>query len=119
MSEWIAAVTLVTGGVFALLAGIGIVRMPDLLTRMQATSKAGTLGVGLIAIGAALAFGTAEVAVRSGLIVVFLFLTAPVGAHLIARSALRSGLELSERTRIDELRARTPRDPVKPGSSGP
>lgn len=104
MNDVAVAALLGLGGGFACLAGIGMLRMPDLMTRMHASTKAGTLGVGLIAIAAAVAYGTAEFAVRCALVVVFLLLTAPVGAHLIARAAHRRGVAMTPRTRIDDLR---------------
>ena len=77
--------------------------MPDLLARMQASSKAGTLGTILILAGVALAHGEAGIAVRAILVIVFLFLTAPVAAHVIARAAQRSGCAAPKELVIDEL----------------
>lgn len=102
MNDLAAAVLLVAGGAFCAVAGIGLLRLPDVLVRMHASTKAGTLGVGLVVIAAALHFADAEVAVKAILIVVFLLLTAPVGAHLIGRAAYRSGTPLWEGTVIDE-----------------
>jgi multicomponent Na+:H+ antiporter subunit G len=78
--------------------------MPDLLTRMHAASKAGTLGAILVLAAVAIAFADAAVAVRTGLVVLFLLLTAPVAAHVIARAAYRTGVPLADETVIDELR---------------
>jgi len=83
------------GALLILIAAVGIVRMPDLLGRMQASSKAGTLGTILILAGVALAHGDAGVVVEAILVIVFLFLTAPVAAHVIARAAQRSGSVVS------------------------
>ena len=102
MNDIAAAVLLVAGGAFCAVAGIGLLRLPDVLVRMHASTKAGTLGVGLVVIAAALHFADAEVAVKAILIVVFLLLTAPVGAHLIGRAAYRSGTPLWEGTVVDE-----------------
>jgi multicomponent Na+:H+ antiporter subunit G len=106
MTDWFVAVLLVIGGLFCLLGGVGILRMPDLFTRMQAATKAGTLGAGLVTVAAALAFEDLGAALRCGLVIVFLFLTAPVGAHLIARAAHRSGVSMWGQTRVDQLRDR-------------
>ena len=96
--------TLATLGVLLMLvAGLGIVRMPDLPTRMHASSKAGTLGAALILIGVAVDSGDGAVAVRAALIVGFLFLTAPVASHVIARAAYKTGVPLSDETVVDEL----------------
>ena len=102
MNEPVIGVLLLLGGFFSAVAGIGILRLPDVLVRMHASTKAGTLGVGLIVIGVAFHFDSALVVAKSLLIVLFLLLTAPVGAHLIGRAAYRSGTPLWKGTVIDE-----------------
>ncbi|MEL7300368.1 MAG: monovalent cation/H(+) antiporter subunit G [Pseudomonadota bacterium] len=92
MSETIVALLLLLGGVLSLLAGVGILRLPDVFTRMHAATKVGTLGSGFIMAGAAVFFGTSDVIIRAVLIVFFLLLTAPIGAHMIGRAALRLGI---------------------------
>lgn len=92
MTEAIAALLLFLGGAFTVLAGIGIVRLPDVFIRMHAATKVGTLGSGLIIAGVAVHFGDTAVIIRGVLIVVFLLLTAPIGAHMIGRAALRIGI---------------------------
>jgi multicomponent Na+:H+ antiporter subunit G len=87
MSELITSILLVAGATFALLAAIGITRMPDLFTRMHATTKSGTLGIGTIAMGAAIYFNQLGITTRLFLVVVFLLLTIPVAAQMIARAA--------------------------------
>ena len=84
-------------------AGIGLLRMPDLLTRMHASSKAGTLGAALVLMSVALAFSDAAVTVRALLVCVFLLLTAPIASHVIARAAYRAGVPLSPETVVDDL----------------
>jgi multicomponent Na+:H+ antiporter subunit G len=93
---------MVLGALLILIAAVGILRMPDLLTRMHASSKAGTLGTILILAGVALAHGELGIAVRAVLVIAFLFLTAPVAAHVIARAAQRSGSAKSTELVIDE-----------------
>lgn len=85
--EILAGLCLLVGGGFALVAGVGLVRLPEVFTRMHASTKAGTLGVSLIA--AALALTTGDVAVASKAVgcAVFLLATGPIGAHLIGRAA--------------------------------
>jgi multicomponent Na+:H+ antiporter subunit G len=99
----IVALLLVLGALFMLLAGVGLVRLPDLYLRMSATSKAATLGASLVLLGAAVHFGTAAVAGRAVVIVVFLFLTAPVAAHTIGRAGYRRKSPLWKGTIADEL----------------
>ena len=101
-SDPIVAVLLVAGGFFLFVAGLGVLRLPDVFIRMHASTKAGTLGVGLVFGGAAVHFGnTADVAI-AGLTVIFLLITAPVAAHAIARAAYRMKVRLSDRTHLDE-----------------
>jgi multicomponent Na+:H+ antiporter subunit G len=99
----IAAVVAALGLAFMTVAGLGLLRMPDLLTRMHASSKAGTLGAALVLGAVALHFGDAAITVRVVVVCVFLLLTAPVASHVIARAAYRTGVPLAPETVIDEL----------------
>ena len=92
MAELIAAVLMLLGSALTVAAGIGIVRLPDVFTRMHAATKVGTLGSGLIMAAAAVHFGEPGIILRCVLIIVFLLLTAPIGAHMIGRAALRLGI---------------------------
>lgn len=106
MAEGISQILLLLGTVFMLLGAIGMVRMPDVLTRMHSSTKSSTLGVGLIMLGVALHFGEFAIGVRAIAIIVFMFSTAPVAAHMIARAAYLSGVPLWEGTLSDEMRGR-------------
>ncbi len=110
---------LVAGAFFVLIAGIALVRMPDLLLRMQGSAKAGTLGVGLIILGVAVAYGTAAVFTKALLVILFYVITAPVAAHVISRAAYRSGARMWERTRPDEYRGVVERDVAAEGGRRP
>jgi multicomponent Na+:H+ antiporter subunit G len=99
----IEAVLILGGAALVLLAAIGIARMPDLLIRMHATTKAATLGSALMVAGVAVHFGTIQVATRATAIIVFLLITAPVAAHMLARAAYFLGLPLWRNTVVDEL----------------
>lgn len=92
MSATVAGILLLMGAVFSVAAGVGIVRLPDVFTRMHAATKVGTLGSGLILVAAAVVFADPAVVLRCVLIVVFLLMTAPIGAHMIGRAALRTGI---------------------------
>ena len=105
-TEVISDIFLVTGAIFVFIAALGIVRLPDLFTRMQAATKAATMGVGCVIVAVAVHFGSAGVSARAALIVVFGFMTAPVAAHMIGRAAYFIGVPLWERTVTDELRGR-------------
>jgi len=88
--EIISVALILLGAGFALIGSIALVRFPDAFTRLHGPTKATTLGVGGVLLGTILYLGAqGEVGVmRELLISVFLFLTAPVSAHLIARAAL-------------------------------
>lgn len=103
MHIWLVYI-LVLGGVFFLfIAAIGVVRMPDLYNRMHATSKAGTLGVGLILVAVAVFYQELSVAARALSTLAFIVLTAPVAAHALGRAAYLAGVKPCEDTYIDEL----------------
>jgi multicomponent Na+:H+ antiporter subunit G len=97
---------MVIGAAFLLLAALGIVRMPDLFSRMQAATKASTMGIGCVMLAAAFHFGDIAVVARALAVIGFFFLTAPVTAHLIARSSYFVGVPLWEHSVVDELRGR-------------
>jgi multicomponent Na+:H+ antiporter subunit G len=104
MNDIVVAALIVIGGGFMLLAGIGILRMPDVFMRMQAATKAATLGAGCMLLAVAVHFGELTVVARALLVIAFVFLTAPVAAHMIARAAYSVGTPLWEGTIADELR---------------
>ncbi|WP_043740585.1 monovalent cation/H(+) antiporter subunit G [Thioalkalivibrio nitratireducens] len=106
MIELLTAVFLVAGAGFMLIAAMGLLRMPDLLTRMHATTKAGVLGAGLIMVGAAIYIGQLTVVVKAIAVVAFLILTAPVAAHAIGRAGYFVGVPLWSQTHTDELKGR-------------
>ena len=97
---YLGGAVLLIGAVFTLLAAIGILRLPDLLTRMHAASKAGVVGGGLVLVAVALVSFDGSVAMRAFLGVVFLVLTTPVAAHLLARANIQAG----EKTQIADSR---------------
>lgn len=109
MSDWITAALVVAGALLALIAAIGIVRMPDLYLRMHAAAKAGTLGVGLLLTASAVHFKQLDITVLVLLTVAFMVLTAPVAAHIIVRAAYYSGVPMSERSIVDDLKSRRDR----------
>ncbi|RZA31151.1 MAG: monovalent cation/H(+) antiporter subunit G [Lysobacteraceae bacterium] len=88
---WLAAIAIVAGGVFGLLAGLGVLRLPDLYTRMHAASKAGLVGAGLTFVGIAIVSGDGAIMLRAILGMIFLALTTPISAHLLARAAIKAG----------------------------
>lgn len=99
----LVGILLWSGVAFCALAAVGVLRMPDLYTRMQASSKAGTLGCALILGGVAVAFDAPAVTTRVVLAIFFVLLTGPVAAHVVSRSAYRSGTRPARETAVDEL----------------
>ncbi|MCP8884287.1 monovalent cation/H(+) antiporter subunit G [Devosia sp. XJ19-1] len=109
---YIGGVLLLLGAAFTLLAAIGVVRLPDLYTRMHAASKAGAVGGGLILIAVAVLSQDASVSMRAVIGVVFLLLTTPVSAHLLARASYLSGYKPCSQTLIDELASNNEQNPA-------
>ncbi|MDJ0943719.1 MAG: monovalent cation/H(+) antiporter subunit G [Kiloniellales bacterium] len=103
MSEIITSVLVVAGAFFAFAAALGVLRLPDVLIRMHASTKAGTLGCGLILLAVATHFGETAIVARALAAILFLLLTAPVAAHMIGRAAYRTGVPLWKGTVVDEL----------------
>lgn len=91
-------VVLLLGAAFSLIATIGVWRLPDLYTRMHAASKAGAVGGGLILLAVALVCFDAGVALRAITGIVFLLLTTPVAAHLLAKANYR----ITDQTPVNE-----------------
>lgn len=81
------------GSFFYLVGGIGLVRMPDLFTRMHAASVSDTLGAGLLLVGMMLAAGWSLVTVKLVVILGVLFFTSPIATHALAQAALAAGLK--------------------------
>ncbi len=92
IGEIALSVVVLLGGFFCFVAGLGVLRLPDVLVRMHASTKAGTLGSGLILIAVAFLFADLATVTRAVLTIVFLLITAPVAAHMIGRAAFRSGV---------------------------
>lgn len=86
LAIYAGCVLLVLGALFSLVAAIGVLRLPDLFTRMHAASKAGAVGGGLVLLAVALMSFDAGVALRAIVGFVFLLITTPVAAHLLARA---------------------------------
>lgn len=109
-TELFTAIFLLVGAAFIFIAALGIVRFPDLFTRMHAASKASTLGLGCILVGVAIAFPSAIVIAKCLMVLLFLFLTAPVAAHMIGRAAYLLKVPLWKGTVADDLKGRYSED---------
>jgi len=113
--EGLTALLLLLGSILALLAAVGVLRFPDTFSRMQASSKASTLGLACLLAGTALQFPEVAVIVRLLSIAAFIMLTAPLSAHIVARVALHRGTPLWTGTVVNEydLKACLPRQERK------
>lgn len=86
-------VLLMAGGLFCIVGGIGLLRMPDFYTRVHAASVTDTLGASFILLGLILQAGWTLVAVKIVIIGLLIFFTSPTATHALARAALGRGLE--------------------------
>lgn len=101
----VVSVLLVSGALFSLTAAIGINRLPDIYTRMHAASKAGTVGSGLLLLAVGLHSQELPVLARAIAGFLFVVLTAPVSAHLLAKASHAVGYRLTSFTVRDDLEA--------------
>lgn len=104
MSLWLELLIsflLLVGALIALLGSWGLARLPDFFMRLHGPTKASTLGLGATLMGSLIYFSYQQpgISVKEALITLFLFVTAPVTAHMLARVALHRQLKLSNKTR--------------------
>ncbi|MDZ4189947.1 MAG: monovalent cation/H(+) antiporter subunit G [Hydrogenophaga sp.] len=92
-SEWLAGLFLVAGGFFVLVGGVGMLRMPDLYTRMHATSVTETMGTLLVMIGLMIVAGWTLASFKLFAILLFLLFTGPVASYAVANTALIAGVK--------------------------
>ena len=100
----LSGVLLLSGVALAVTAGLGLLRFPDVFSRMHAATKPATLGLLLVVLGAALQMEDSGDAGKLLLVGAFQFLTAPVAAHMIGRAAYRSGAGAVDDLVVDELK---------------
>ncbi|WP_173931115.1 monovalent cation/H(+) antiporter subunit G [Chelativorans sp. Marseille-P2723] len=103
LQDVIIGALMLVGSLFALVAAMGVLRLPDLYTRMHAASKAGTLGSGVLLLALALFAEDQAIIMRAIAAIVFLLLTAPISAHLLAKSAYGAGYRLWPGSVHDEM----------------
>lgn len=83
-------------------SAIGLIRLPDVYTRMHAATIGDTLGLGMIIAGAILEEGATLASIKMLIIIIFVFLTNPTAAHAMARAAYKNGVKLTEKSVVDE-----------------
>ncbi len=105
--EIVTLILLAIGVFFIAVSAVGLVRLPDLYTRVHAAGKAGTLGIVGVLMGVGVYYITSlSVVVKMVAVIGFFFLTAPVAAHMIDRAAFLTGVKPVEGTRPNELAGR-------------
>lgn len=120
--EIIASVTLIFGGVFLLIGSIGLARLPDAYMRLHAPTKATTLGIAGVLIASCIiqSYRQETLSISELLITLFLIITAPIAANMIAKAALHHDIKPIDKTQGQELipsvKDRKP-PPAKPNES--
>ena len=111
MIDILLSLLILTGAIFTFIGSLGLARLRDFYTRLHGPTKATTLGVGCVLIASALWFSAMRntASLHELLITLFLFLTAPVSAHLLIKAALHA----------DKTIPRPPPPPLPPGQQGP
>lgn len=104
MIEVLISALLLLGAFLMLLASIGLVRLPDLPTRMHATTKSGALGTSVIMVAVGFTFMEPVVWARVAAVIAFIIVTAPVAAHVIGRAGYFVGVPLWEGSVKDDLK---------------
>lgn len=100
MLDIVLSVLILLGGFFTLVGSLGLFKLPDFYMRLHGPTKASTLGVGAVLIASALYFSTktGDISLHEVLVTLFLFITAPVSAHLMAKAALHIKVKQDQRT---------------------
>ena len=91
-ADLLSALLVISGGFFLIVGGLGLVRLPDLFTRLHAAGVGDTLGVGLFVLGFMFLADLGSVTVKLLLVLLFILLTGPVATHALAKAALHGGL---------------------------
>ncbi len=106
--EAVVSCLVILGSTFVLLGAVGLIRLPDTLSRLHAPTKACTLGIGalLLASGVYFSLGSDGISLREAAVLVFLFMTAPVTAQLLAKAALHRRLSGSV-PRLDKVQLKS------------
>lgn len=103
ITEIIVGILAFLGSLFVLFAAVGMIRMPDTYLRISVTTKAATLGIGLLLMAAAIYSYEIAITAKVLVIILFILLTAPVSAHLIGRTSYFSGVKLWKDSVMDDL----------------
>jgi len=102
MNEIIGIIFIAIGLFFDFFGCLGLVRLPDVYNKLQASTKCVTLGTCSILFGVLLFYGLSAAGIRAFLCIIFLVLTAPVSAHALAKGAHKSGVKLWNKSVCDK-----------------
>lgn len=103
LQEIISSVLILTGAAFMVIASIGLLRLPDFFIRNSASTKATTLGLGLILAGIGVHFNSIQVFLEVAAIIAFILLISPLAAHIIARAAYKTQVPFWKKTHLQDL----------------
>ncbi|MBO8141939.1 MAG: Na+/H+ antiporter subunit G [Firmicutes bacterium] len=108
MSEILTSLLILTGAFFLLVGTLGLLRFPDVYNRLHSVGKASTLGVVSTLLASVVYFWAQQstLSVKQLAIVVFLYMSSPVGTHMMARAAHLIGIPLAKETQRDDLKKR-------------
>lgn len=105
IADWVGALLLLGGSMLAVIAGLGALRLPDLLSRMHAATKPQVFGLMLLMTGLALTLRSLAMTFALVLVVAFQLITAPISAHMLGRAGYRTGKVDASLMVVDELTA--------------
>ncbi len=114
IGELVVSLFILVGATFALIGSIGLVRLPDFYTRLHGPTKATTLGVGALLLASVIYFSALRegLSLHEALITLFLFMTAPVSAHLLVRAGLHHRVESRSRAPAEDHGHPDPEAPI-------
>jgi len=114
MSEILGIAIIAIGVLFDIFGCIGLLRLPDVYNRIQASTKCVTVGTCFILVGSLILLGSLPGTIKGLICIVFILITSPTAAHALARAAHRSGVKLWDQSVLDQyeedLRARSERE---------
>lgn len=106
MVDWLISFLLVSGAFFVFISGLGLMRLPDFFSRMHAATKASSFGCGQIMLAVALYFWEPWIVIKCVMVVLFIFATAPIAAHMLGRASYFLRIPMWPGTVIDELKGK-------------
>jgi len=113
MNETIGLTLIVIGVLFDIIGCIGLVRLPDVYNRIQASTKCVVLGTTLILIGSLVWLASLAAMIKGLICILFILITSATAAHALARAAHRSGVELCDQSVVDHYTDDMPADDAK------